>query len=233
MNRFRVSVIFLFTVAVFCTGESVIGGELETVLEKVEQGDANAQNYLGIMYAQGRGVNQNFKQAVHWFSKAAEKDQPSACNNLGMMYYLAKGVIKDYGKAAHWFKKGADLGYVDAQYNLGLMYYRGKVNTYGGGGVPQDYQQAFKWFKKAAEQGHSCSANTLAMMHFKGHGCPRDCIAAYVWNARAVDLGDYKALQNKKKIMAQMTPEQKKQAQSAIERLRAKAAAAEAQSDEE
>ncbi|HEY5139605.1 MAG TPA: hypothetical protein VIJ25_09880, partial [Methylococcales bacterium] len=38
---------------------------------KAEQGDAKAQNDLGVMYANGDGVAQDDKQAAFWFRKAA------------------------------------------------------------------------------------------------------------------------------------------------------------------
>lgn len=41
--------------------------------EVAEEGDAAAQNNLGLMYYQGRGTPQNYKQALNWFTKAAEQ----------------------------------------------------------------------------------------------------------------------------------------------------------------
>ncbi|WP_420535067.1 tetratricopeptide repeat protein, partial [Actinobacillus porcinus] len=38
--------------------------------ELAEQGDAGAQNNLGIMYENGYGVNQDYHQAVKWYQKA-------------------------------------------------------------------------------------------------------------------------------------------------------------------
>ena len=38
---------------------------------RAEQGDARAQNNLGGMYTQGRGVSQNFVRAHMWFNVAA------------------------------------------------------------------------------------------------------------------------------------------------------------------
>ena len=37
-----------------------------------EQGDAKAQFNLGVLYANGQGVPQDYKQAVYWHTKAAE-----------------------------------------------------------------------------------------------------------------------------------------------------------------
>ena len=37
-----------------------------------EKGDASAQNALGLLYYEGKGVPQNYGQAKEWFEKAAE-----------------------------------------------------------------------------------------------------------------------------------------------------------------
>ena len=43
-----------------------------------EQGDADAQNNLGVMYRKGRGVPQNYKTAIKWFRLAAKQGHPRA-----------------------------------------------------------------------------------------------------------------------------------------------------------
>ena len=39
---------------------------------KAEAGDAIAQYNLGVMYEKGQGVEQDFKEAVKWWQKAAD-----------------------------------------------------------------------------------------------------------------------------------------------------------------
>jgi hypothetical protein len=46
-----------------------------------EQGDANAQNELGIMYATGKGVAKNYSEAWKWYSLAINQKHPSAADN--------------------------------------------------------------------------------------------------------------------------------------------------------
>ncbi len=38
-----------------------------------KQGHAEAQFFLGVMYRHGRGVSQDYAEAVKWFRKAAEQ----------------------------------------------------------------------------------------------------------------------------------------------------------------
>ncbi len=50
------------------------------------RGDATAQNNLGVMYNNGRGVPRDDKTAVKWWTLAAEQGDASAQHNLGFMY---------------------------------------------------------------------------------------------------------------------------------------------------
>ena len=50
--------------------------------EAAQQGDTAAQNNLGIMYANGWGVEQDYEEAVKWFQKAAEQGHAEAQDNL-------------------------------------------------------------------------------------------------------------------------------------------------------
>jgi TPR repeat protein len=43
-----------------------------------DQGDAKAQSNLGTMYAFGKGVLKDYKQAVYWYQKAADQGYASA-----------------------------------------------------------------------------------------------------------------------------------------------------------
>ena len=61
-----------------------------------EQGKAQAQNGLGAMYYNGKGVAQDFKEAVKWYRLAAAQGYASAQLNFGAMYYEGKGVTEDF-----------------------------------------------------------------------------------------------------------------------------------------
>ena len=47
-----------------------------------EQGNAMAQNSLGVMYELGQGVPQDHKAAVKWYKLASEQGDADAQNNL-------------------------------------------------------------------------------------------------------------------------------------------------------
>ena len=77
---------------------------------------------LGVIYYNGKGVPQDYKKAVYWYTKAAEQGNVNAQWSLGFMYYYGEGVPQDYQKAFYWYTKAADQGNTDAQFYLGFMY---------------------------------------------------------------------------------------------------------------
>jgi hypothetical protein len=111
-----------------------------------EQGYANVQFNLGLMYLNGLGIPKDYQQAAAWFREAAEQGNALAQNNMGLMYEGDRGVPKDEQQAAAWYRKAAEQGYVEAQYNLGMLYGKGV-------GIPQDYQEAYFWSLLASAQG--------------------------------------------------------------------------------
>ena len=74
------------------------------------QGDVVAQYNLGILYANGEGVAQDYEKAVYWYKKAAAQGYVSAQYNLGLMYAYGKGVAQDYVSALKWFILAAVCG---------------------------------------------------------------------------------------------------------------------------
>jgi TPR repeat protein len=64
-----------------------------------EQGNAVAQYNLGVMYAQGQGVSQDYAAAASWYLKAAEQGNAVAQYNIGVMYEDGQGVPQDYAVA--------------------------------------------------------------------------------------------------------------------------------------
>ena len=54
------------------------------LLPLANDGDARSQVMIGIMYKDGEGVPQDYKQAISWYIKAAEQDDVVAQYNLGL-----------------------------------------------------------------------------------------------------------------------------------------------------
>jgi TPR repeat protein len=68
-----------------------------------EQGNAQAQYNLGVMYDAGDGVPQDYAAAMSWWRKAAEQGYAKAQLGLGSMYFNGWGVLQDYVIAYMWY----------------------------------------------------------------------------------------------------------------------------------
>jgi TPR repeat protein len=98
------------------------------------------------MYYFGLGVPQDYKEAMRWYTLAAQQGLFLSQYALGRMYYNGQGVAQDYKEAMRWWKLAAQQGDVSAQHNLGLLYGLGR-------GVLQDNTRAHMWFNIAAARG--------------------------------------------------------------------------------
>jgi TPR repeat protein len=201
-------------------------GDFATALKEwrplAEQGDANAQYNLGLLYARGQGVAQDYAQALAWYQKAAEQDVPAAEYNLGVMYANGQGVTANAAEAKKWFLKAEQKGVGQAVEGLAAVYgdnggasespaelekwYR-EAAARGvaraafnlgvmydvGQGVQQDYSEALKWYRQAAEEGYASAMTNIAILYYNGQGVKRDLVQAYVWWARGQERGDPRA----------------------------------------
>lgn len=116
-------------------------------LPLAEQGYAQAQGGLGMMYERGLGVKQDDFEAVKWFRKAAEQGDANAQVSLGVMYGNGRGVKQDDVEAVKWYRKAAEQGHANAQVILGFSYILGK-------GVQVNKSLAKEWFGKACDNGY-------------------------------------------------------------------------------
>ena len=125
MKRLTVTICLTLAVLLGSTGTSwgadfnkglaaAQSGDFATALRELrplaEQGDANAQFLLGVMYHKGKGVPQDYKTAVKWYRLAAKQRNAPAQGNLGVMYAFGKGLLKDYVYAHMWGNIAATNG---------------------------------------------------------------------------------------------------------------------------
>lgn len=116
------------------------------IRKSAEEGNAAAQNRLGLLYNEGQGVPQSYGQAKLWFEKAAEQGNAGAQINLGTLYLLEHGVPQSDQMALFWFRRAAQQGDALAFAKLGLMYAQGRA-------VPQDFVRAHMWYNLSAANG--------------------------------------------------------------------------------
>ena len=142
--------------------------------------NAEARYYIGRMYEQGTGVQQDELKALEFYQQAADQGSASAALKVGNAYYNGKGKEKDYKEAFKWYKKAADQNNYPAQYNLGLMLEEGL-------GVKEDILKSFEYYKKSADQGYAPAQMALGRMYLKGLGTPQDFSQAIFWYKLALN----------------------------------------------
>jgi hypothetical protein len=178
-----------------------------------DKGLPEAQFNLGLMYANGHGVPQDYGEAMKWYWKAAHQGVASAQHNLGVMYDNGHGVPQDDTEALKWYRRAADQGHEGSQSNLGVMYEDGK-------GVLQDYVEAAMWYRRAAEQGVAFAQANLGRFYALGQGVLQDYALAHKWfnlaasryPASEIDARK-KAIHNRDLVASKMTPAQIAEAQ--------------------
>ncbi len=179
-----------------------------------EQGFAEAQLGLGMMYFEGLGVAQDDVKAVAWFRKAIEQGDALAQASLGLMYFKGLGVAQNYVQAFEWTRKAAEQGQTDAQFFLGFLYEEGH-------GAAQNYVKAFEWTRKAVEQGdgypYGQAQSKLGAMYGLGRGVAQDDVRAYVWFDMADKNGDEDAKRGREKAEKELSTSELQRAKALAE----------------
>jgi TPR repeat protein len=160
---------------------------------QAEQGAAEAQLALGLIYYSGEGVPQHLGEAVKWLRRAAEQGNAVAQASVGVLFLKGEGVPRNALEGYHWLSKAAHQGLASAQVQVGRCYLQGV-------GVRSFPQEAFRWFRRAAEQGDAQGQRQLGALYAEGNGVPRDLIEAYKWMNLAAAQGDEQAAEARRTI---------------------------------
>ncbi|MBL8713410.1 MAG: sel1 repeat family protein [Alphaproteobacteria bacterium] len=116
---------------------------LDEQMSNAADGDVASQYNLGMKYARGDGVQQDYKVAAKWLEMAANKGDMDAQAALGVMYQKGQGVQQDNNIAASLYKRAALQGDKMSQYNLASIYANGR-------GSMQNDKEAFFWVTLAS-----------------------------------------------------------------------------------
>ena len=101
--------------------QSAAASEFDEMKALADQGDAYAQNNLGVMYDNGRGVPENDAEAIKWYGKAAHQGLAHAQYNLGFMYATGEGVPENNIRAYVWWSMAKTQGDADAAIRLDIL----------------------------------------------------------------------------------------------------------------
>ncbi len=136
--------------------EAVESKPAETVEERAQSGEAEAQFQLGM-----DAVVQEMESAAsadHAVSEAVSEDKAEAGAEEG---------------SEHWLRKSAEQGHVEAQTELGILY------------MMQERSEAEKWLLLAAQQGSTVAQGALGEMYRSGIGVPVDEEKSAYWFQQA------------------------------------------------
>jgi uncharacterized protein len=111
-----------------------------------EKNQSLAEYIIGLMYANGQGVAENYGEALKWLKKAGEHGEAKAQFSVGVIYFKGLGVPQNHAEASKWYRRSADQGNATAQYNLGAMYAKGET-------MAQDSVTAYMFYTLAAKLG--------------------------------------------------------------------------------
>lgn len=143
---------------------------IQQLIKKAKQGDARAQNDLGVYYLE-QGYHDYGDKAFYWLSKSARQNFAQGQYNLGVFYDKFKS---QYYKAFDWYAKSAHQGNPLAQFELATAYQYGWI-------VKQNDKKSFEWSEKSAKGGYAPAQSTLAFSYLKGIGVEQNILLALKW----------------------------------------------------
>ena len=94
---------------------------LKIWLPLAEEGDPEAQTYVGEIYEKGLGVPPDHLAAAEWYRRAAEQNYSRARINLGYLYERGLGVEKDLTQAINYYRQASGLENNDLQFSSVLQ----------------------------------------------------------------------------------------------------------------
>lgn len=97
-------------------------------LPLAEEGDANAQNYLGIMYSLGLGIKRDYKKSLDWYERAAKAGNADAQRNFGDMINFGRGTQKDNYQAYKWYFAASQQGNKKAETQIAVIAASGNLS---------------------------------------------------------------------------------------------------------
>lgn len=106
----------------------------------------------------GEVVPQDFKTALSFYKRAADRGNPRAQYMTGAMYESGHGVRQSYRNACRWYEKAAENGDHDAMVSLAFMYEMGF-------GTKRSRPLAIEWLEKAAEAGDPRAHGNLGRLY--------------------------------------------------------------------
>ncbi len=149
-------------------------------------GDAEAQYTLGVLYASGQTVPQDYSEALKWFTQAAQQGHPAALYNLGIQFAKGQGVPRDYKKAVEYLYEADKHGNPEAGSALAWLF----------AFVETTEEETFQWYLILANKGDVSAQNKVGLWYVSGRGTPQNDEKAIYWFRKAAAAGCQDAQEN-------------------------------------
>jgi TPR repeat protein len=115
-------------------------------LQCAEEGNSEAQAWVGHCLINAKGVPRDESRAVTYFKSSAESGLSMAQVKLGACYEQGIGVPKNPSEAVKWYRLSADQNNSAAQYSLGVCLFEGI-------GCSRDVDQAIRLLESSRDLG--------------------------------------------------------------------------------
>jgi TPR repeat protein len=168
--------------------------------EAIAGGYSAAMVNLGFLYINGRGVEQDYRQAFELYQQAALLGNMRGRTNVGSMFRNGQGVERSYEEALLWYRLAGSNGWPNAIDALANMYARGQ-------GVPESPEQAAQLYLAAATLGQTNAMNNLGRAYLNGAGVPQDDAEGLRWLEAGVAAGNRFAAQSLARYFMDSDPE--------------------------
>ncbi len=143
---------------------------------------------LGRLYETGRGVPQDYPEAVGWYTRSADLGNIKAMLKLAIVLREGlPGINPDPAASASWLQRAAEAGSIPAALELGRAYQSGM-------GVVPNAQEAAKWFGIAAAGGSVSAEFHLGQLYRQGLGGQPDFVRAVEHFERGANAKDAQSM---------------------------------------
>lgn len=188
-----------------------------------KQGDLRAWLYLGRMYLNGQGTEQDLEKAVEALEKAASAGVVESFSELGHIFYQNELVEHDDEKAFYWYDRAHHAGRHEAALPLAQLYLKtahvencrraeellkeavtletegqaslilGNIKRNGLSGEI-DMEEAVSWYERGARQGNTECMEILGLLYFEGEDVlENDYEKAFYWLSLSREAGTLQA----------------------------------------
>ena len=175
---------------------SMANGDYERAIQTYKnilelQPNETAQYNLGSLYAQGKGVQKDFKEAAYWFNQVAltgDEQAKKGCIKCAMDFIHQDFANKTPEKI--YFDMLRFVKFIWPSENIELEVNRHLYSMAENHLNKEEYLEAAKLFRAAAEFGNDgYSQGYIAVLYHQGNGVERSDLASLYWFDKALDNG--------------------------------------------